>query len=118
VRFDRRIKVSIEHGHGNHLSDDWASTAYWYQLLPSPRASILPLEQRLPTRPADHPVPSPSSRTGVDADEVAEARELYARRFEEYQAKLARRTEQRVARSKAESQANVDQAADLRRRFQ
>ena len=31
-----RIKVSIEHGHANHLSDDWAATAYWYQTLPCP----------------------------------------------------------------------------------
>ena len=36
VRFAHRIRVTIEHGHANHLSDDWASTAYWYQTLPSP----------------------------------------------------------------------------------
>jgi hypothetical protein len=27
----KRIRVTIEHGHANHLCDDWASTAYWYQ---------------------------------------------------------------------------------------
>ena len=36
VRFEQRIRVTIEHGHGNHLADDWSSTAYWYQTLPSP----------------------------------------------------------------------------------
>jgi D-arabinan exo alpha-(1,3)/(1,5)-arabinofuranosidase (non-reducing end) len=117
VRFNRRIKVSIEHGHGNHLADDWASTAYWYQQLPSPTASILPLEQRLPTRPPDLPMPTPAPRTGVDADEVAEAREHYRERFAAYQARMAERTAQRVERSQAESAANTAQAADLRRRF-
>jgi hypothetical protein len=99
------------------LSDDWASTAYWYQHLPSPVATILPLAQRLPTRPADMPMPMPSPRRGADAAEVAEARERYAERFADYQAKLARRTHERVERSRAESVANTAQAADLRRRF-
>ena len=27
VRFNTRIKVTMEHGHANHLSDDWSSTA-------------------------------------------------------------------------------------------
>ncbi|WP_034884214.1 hypothetical protein M728_003751 (plasmid) [Ensifer sp. WSM1721] len=53
VRFKNRIRVTIEHGHANHLSDDWASTAYWYQTLPSPKLTILPVEQRLPTPPGD-----------------------------------------------------------------
>src|SRR4051812_12608428 len=95
VRFNERIKVSIEHGHGNHLSDDWASTAYWYQALPSPKATILPLEQRLPTRPAELPTPPPAPRYGADADEVAEMREQYFTRFAEYQTKLEERTRQR-----------------------
>ena len=25
IRFEKRIKVTFEHGHGNHLSDDWSS---------------------------------------------------------------------------------------------
>jgi hypothetical protein len=53
VRFDHRIKVTIEHGHANHLSDDWASTAYWYQTLPSPVLTVPPVEQRLPTLPGE-----------------------------------------------------------------
>ena len=42
VHFSKRIKVTIEHGYGNHLSDDWASTAYWYQTLPTAPLSMLP----------------------------------------------------------------------------
>ena len=40
IRFEKRIRVTMEHGHGNHLSDDWSSTAYWYQTLPSPRLTV------------------------------------------------------------------------------
>ncbi|MHB0877987.1 MAG: glycoside hydrolase family 172 protein [Anaerolineae bacterium] len=31
VSFQQRILVSIEHGHANGRSDDYSSTAYWYQ---------------------------------------------------------------------------------------
>ncbi len=51
IYFDESIKVTIEHGHANHLSDDWSSTAYWYQTLPAKPLSILPVEQRLPIIP-------------------------------------------------------------------
>ncbi|KAH8805313.1 hypothetical protein F5884DRAFT_798966 [Xylogone sp. PMI_703] len=51
VRFNKKIKVTLEHGHANHLSDDWSTTAYWYQTLPGPKLDILPVEQRLPRRP-------------------------------------------------------------------
>lgn len=49
VRFEKSLKVTIEHGHANHLSDDWSSTAYWYQTLPTSKPlTILPVEERLP----------------------------------------------------------------------
>ncbi len=49
VYFDREIKVTIEHGHCNHRSDDWSTTAYWYQTEPV-RASfpLPPAAERLP----------------------------------------------------------------------
>jgi hypothetical protein len=34
VPFTKSIRVSIEHGHANERSDDWSSTAYWYQSEP------------------------------------------------------------------------------------
>ncbi|MFX1257750.1 MAG: glycoside hydrolase family 172 protein [Promethearchaeota archaeon] len=34
IYFNKKIIVSIEHGHDNHRSDDWSSTAYWYQKEP------------------------------------------------------------------------------------
>ncbi len=53
VRFTRSIRVSIEHGHANRRSDDYSSTAYWFQLEPHKPFTILPVEQRLPR--ADYP---------------------------------------------------------------
>jgi hypothetical protein len=49
IRFRKSIRFSIEHGHANKLSNDYSSTAYWYQHephLPFPR--LLPVEQRMP----------------------------------------------------------------------
>jgi hypothetical protein len=34
IYFNKKIIVSIEHGHDNHRKDDWSSTAYWYQKEP------------------------------------------------------------------------------------
>jgi len=34
IYFNNKIIVSIEHGHDNHRSDDWSSTAYFYQKEP------------------------------------------------------------------------------------
>lgn len=49
VRFEKSIRVSIEHGEANALSNDYSSTAYWYQKLPSkPFPPLLPVRLRLP----------------------------------------------------------------------
>lgn len=49
IMFEKSIKVTIEHGHNNHRSDDWSSTAYWYQVEPhKPFPKLLPVEKRLP----------------------------------------------------------------------
>ena len=74
VRFAERIRVSIEHGHANHLADDWASTAYWYQLPPRAAVTIQPLAERLPTRPVGDPAPAPQRPAGRLAQDVSEAR--------------------------------------------
>ncbi len=34
ILFQKSIRVTIEHGHANKLSNDYSSTAYWYQLEP------------------------------------------------------------------------------------
>lgn len=49
VRFQRSIRVTIEHGHANRRSDDYASTAYWYQAEPHLGFPLLPaVSERLP----------------------------------------------------------------------
>ena len=48
IRFRRSIRVTIEHGHNNKLSNDYSSTAYWYQMEPHGRfPKLLPVKKRL-----------------------------------------------------------------------
>ncbi|MXY96773.1 MAG: DUF2961 domain-containing protein, partial [Gemmatimonadetes bacterium] len=49
IRFRKSFRMSIEHGHANKLSNDYASTAYYY--LSEPRCggpALLPVDERLP----------------------------------------------------------------------
>jgi hypothetical protein len=72
IRFDRSIRVTIEHGHNNKLSNDYSSTAYWYQFEPHRRfPKLLLARKRLarPDFPPFEPIPGtpagpPPSATG------------------------------------------------------
>ncbi len=76
------MKVTIEHGHANHLSDDWSSTAYWYQTLPTAKPiTILPVEERIPNVPV---LPERNLQMPELTEEMKEARESWAKRWEEY----------------------------------
>ncbi len=46
VRFQREIKVTIEHGHGNHLRNEMASVGYWYAETPCPAVDVPPVRER------------------------------------------------------------------------
>ena len=49
IFFEQSIRVTIEHGHANKLTNDYSSTAYWYQTEPhKPFPPMLPVEGRLP----------------------------------------------------------------------
>lgn len=49
IRFRENIRVTIEHGHANKLSNDYSSTAYWYQHEPHANfPELLPVGARLP----------------------------------------------------------------------
>jgi hypothetical protein len=49
ITFEKSIRVTMEHGHGNHRSDDFYSTAYWYQTEPHAAFPALPApETRVP----------------------------------------------------------------------
>ncbi len=48
--FQKRIRVTIEHGHANRRSDDISSVAFWYQAEPHKPFDTLPvMEERVPT---------------------------------------------------------------------
>ena len=50
IRFEQEIKVTIEHGHANHLANEMSSVAYWYASQPASAVSVPPVQQRLPVR--------------------------------------------------------------------
>jgi hypothetical protein len=51
IMFTKSIRVTVEHGHANRRSDDYSSTAYWYQTEPHMTYSPLPdVEARLPVK--------------------------------------------------------------------
>jgi hypothetical protein len=51
IHFRESIRVTIEHGHANKLSNDYSSTAYWYQVEPHAAfPALLPVEKRLARR--------------------------------------------------------------------
>jgi hypothetical protein len=42
IPFTKSIKVTMEHGHANHRSDNWYTVAYWYQTEPHAPFPALP----------------------------------------------------------------------------
>ena len=48
VRFQKELKVTIEHGHGNHLCNEMSSVAYWYADKPCRIAKVPPVGKRMP----------------------------------------------------------------------
>ena len=48
VRFQQEVKVTIEHGHGNHLANEMSSVAYWYASAPGKSADPPGVAQRQP----------------------------------------------------------------------
>ncbi|MBM4186871.1 MAG: DUF2961 domain-containing protein [Gemmatimonadetes bacterium] len=49
VTFQKSIRVTIESGHGNHRSDNYYTTAFWYQTLPTrPFSALPPAAARVP----------------------------------------------------------------------
>jgi hypothetical protein len=64
IAFRNSIKVSIEHGHANHRSDSYYSTAFWYQGEPHAKFPLLPVvDTRIPrTFQVGGPGPAPLPR--------------------------------------------------------
>jgi len=55
IRFKKRIRWTIEHGHANNFENDYSSVAYWYQKEPHINFRPIPkLEERLPRLPENY----------------------------------------------------------------
>ncbi|MGD8451416.1 MAG: DUF2961 domain-containing protein [Phycisphaerae bacterium] len=65
IRFEKSIRVTIEHGHNNKLSNDYSSTAYWYQFEPHAAFPRLPATKQRIARPDWPPfIPAPDAPPG------------------------------------------------------
>jgi len=52
VRFQKSIRVTIEHGHANNFENDYTTTAFWYQKEPHKAFPVMPsAQERLPGWP-------------------------------------------------------------------
>jgi hypothetical protein len=116
IRFSSSLRVTIEHGHANHLSDDWASTAYWYQLLPSKPFGIAPRADRLPPRLGPEP---PSSVNGLapGTEEAERLHHTYRQRTRDYLALIEQRAVRRSESSVEHAERNREHAARIRGSF-
>ena len=78
VRFEKEIKVTIEHGHGNHLCNEMSSVAYWYADRPRPVARPPAVAKRLPVPRDNQGHWLPDKRTGTTSRTVVLNREMKA----------------------------------------
>ncbi|MBV9673575.1 MAG: DUF2961 domain-containing protein, partial [Verrucomicrobia bacterium] len=116
IHFRKRIAVTLEHGHGNHLSDDWSSTAYWYQSLPSPKNTILSVADRLPIFEFKHPVNEERIvKEGARLNEQQIALKTARERFINYKSLREEHLAQKIERTRAYSKSNIEQAQAVRR---
>lgn len=54
IRFKKKIRWTIEHGHANNFENDYSSVAYWYQQEPHKKFPlILDVKDRLPRIPVN-----------------------------------------------------------------
>ncbi|WP_372662182.1 DUF2961 domain-containing protein [Cohnella sp.] len=116
VYFSKSLKVTMEHGHANHLSDDWASTAYWYQTLPSKPFSILPVEERIQLMPkVISPIaqPAPQALNNEMKKSFQEAEDRMKKYSEGRQAEL----QKKLDRTPGHSQGNIDLSKQVRSAF-
>ncbi|MBI3971029.1 MAG: DUF2961 domain-containing protein [Chloroflexi bacterium] len=120
VRFTKSIRVTMEHGHGNHSANDWASTAYWYQTFPSKPFDVLPVAQRLPLRLGDlgvvpilPPTPVPPFPGGL-TDEMRQMSDQHRQKIERQAADQAAENARRWQQAEEHSRRNVDHARRLR----
>lgn len=112
VRFEKSLRVSIEHGHANALSDDWSSTAYWYQVLPTTKKlEVPPVEDRLPNVPV---LPERKFKTPIITPELQELLDSWDKRWAEYEPERMKQFEIKCEKARRESKLNTEFAKKLR----
>ena len=111
ILFNTGIKVTMEHGHGNHLSDSWASTAYWYQDAPGSDLTVPPADQRpAPKRTWDRPLAATPQLNAEETAAVAAYQERWRIQQEAHAALLAKN----AARTTSAERGNLEQARRMR----
>lgn len=115
IHFDKSIRVTIEHGHANHLADDWSSTAYWYQMLPTQKViQIAPVEERLPKVATLSTSPKPQVTL---TPEMKKARSKYKERWEEYKPKREEQLRVKEEKARRDSKGNIEFAKKIRKKY-
>lgn len=111
IVFNTAIKVTMEHGHANHLSDSWASTAYWYQDVPGSAKTVPSAADRVaPKKVWEH---APAVQPELDPEQRA-VTESYRERWriqQELEEQLLRKN---AARTPHAERGNAEHARKLR----
>jgi hypothetical protein len=69
IRFQKSIRVTIEHGHANDMANDYSSVAYWYQK--EPHAPFPPLPSSAERRPiTEYPTPPSDFEGAIEAERL------------------------------------------------
>lgn len=103
IHFKKHIKVTMEHGHANHLADDWASTAYWYQSFPSVPVTIQPVEERIPLKKIQE---VPKAACTFSNDSIKTARDTSEKRYQEFIKEKQHQIDLNAARTKDSEKGN------------
>ncbi len=114
IHFHTGIKVTMEHGHANHLSDDWASTAYWYQTLPSAGVTIQPAEERIPLKKIQETPKAPEPELN---EEMKGAKEASRKRHEIFLKEKQRQLQQNAERTQRSEEGNRRLARNVREKY-
>jgi hypothetical protein len=114
IHFAKEIRVTMEHGHANHLADEWASTAFYYQTLTREQLTVLPVEQRLPIVRPELSVEKPEVPLNA---EMKQAFEKKSQREKEFLIRKNEMIQQNISRTAASSQGNVEQGKKVRGSF-
>ncbi len=78
VRFSREIKVTIEHGHANHLANEMSSVAYWYAEEPTKVAKVPAVAKRMEVKRDNQGEWLHEKRTQSTSNQVPLNREMRA----------------------------------------